>query len=116
MRTVISHALILGAAALGAFGQPAVSQELKRPSEAAKNDVAKRPAAHLVTEFWTCDYAATAHGLLDREEMTQCVLVSQQLKLAKFDGDLLAMLSWWRENKRHQHEALVAKFGTAAQR
>lgn len=117
MRTFILQALILGAAAaLAAFGQQAIPQELKRPPEAAQNAVAKRSLDHLVNEFWACDYAATAHGLLDKDAMVLCARVSQQLKFAKFDGDLAAMLSWWRENKGHEHEALAAKYGAAGQR
>jgi hypothetical protein len=117
MRTVILQALILGAAAaLAAFGQQAIPQELKRPPEAAQNAIAKRPLDHLVKQFWACDYAATAHGILDKDAMMLCAMVSQQLKLAKFDGDLVAMLSWWRENKGHEHEALAARYAAVGQR
>jgi hypothetical protein len=117
MRTVISHVLILAAAGVLAMsGQQAISQHLTHLNAPGPNAVVKRPLDLLVKEFWACDYAATAHGILDKEAMMLCTMVSQQVKLAKFDGDFAAMLNWWRENKDPEHKALAAKLGALAQR
>jgi hypothetical protein len=39
---------------------------------------------------------------------------SRALKARKFDGDLDALLTWWRQNKVREYEALAAESRAAA--
>lgn len=56
--------------------------------------------------FWMCDYAATA-GTLQDNEIEMCGVVTEQLRLSKFEGDFEKLLTWWRLNKETEHQALL---------
>jgi hypothetical protein len=68
--------------------------------------VAHRPLAVLEHVFWVCDHAATTLGVLDPDTAASCAAATREFRFKKFNGDLDAMLSWWRRNKAHQHQLL----------
>ena len=73
-----------------------------------KSKEAARGAVELEQLFWMCDYAATA-GTLQENEIEMCGAATEQVKVARFDGDYDKLLAWWRVNKEAEHQAL---FGT----
>ena len=53
--------------------------------------------------FLMCDHTA-AVGMLDAHETELCPVVSEQLRLAKFDGDLDRLLAWsYRQREAELH-------------
>jgi len=56
--------------------------------------------------FWMCDYTATAGSMQDNE-IEMCGVVTEHMRLAKFDGDSEKLLAWWRLNKETEHQALA---------
>ena len=62
--------------------------------------------ADLEKAFWICDHAATNHGV-DGGTGVACGVITQSLKVRKFNGDFDLMLTWWRKNKAAEHQALT---------
>ena len=56
--------------------------------------------------FWLCDYVATTRGV-DSAPVHVCVAATEDLKNAKFGGDFMALLDWWRGNKPEEHARLA---------
>jgi hypothetical protein len=56
--------------------------------------------------FWVCDYVATTRGV-DAAPVDACSAATEELKNVKFEGDFMALLSWWRDNKPEQHARLA---------
>ena len=61
--------------------------------------------AQLEQAFWICDHAATK-GMIDSGSAVICGGVTDALKNRKFRGDFDRMVTWWRQNKPAQHNAL----------
>jgi hypothetical protein len=98
--------VVLAAAALGWSCLSAAAQELPRAPRAVEPIAPGHTLAHLEKHFWECDHAATVHGLTDAGTGMMCGVVTEELKLRKFNADFNAMLSWWRQNKVAEHGAL----------
>lgn len=64
------------------------------------------PPADLEKAFWICDHAATKHGV-DGATAIACGVITEDLKVKKFNGDFDSMLAWWRQNKAAEHQALT---------
>ncbi|MGH8858401.1 MAG: hypothetical protein ACREXG_10335 [Polaromonas sp.] len=52
--------------------------------------------------FWNCDYIS-AHKLLSATEMGECLMVYENLKADKFNGDSQEFVKWWQANKPTEH-------------
>ena len=61
--------------------------------------------AELEATFWTCDYAATVHGV-DRDTAVLCQTAMDELKKKRFGGSFERLLEWWSANKAEQYAAL----------
>jgi hypothetical protein len=98
-------ALMMVGAALSWFSIGASAQERTNstPSIAA---VAFVGSADLEKAFWICDHAATNHGV-DGGMGIACGVITEDLKVRKFNGDFNLMLAWWRQNKAAEHQALA---------
>lgn len=115
------HASALGKAALGAavamalgfFALGTLAQEgtIASPSVAAP----ELSAAELERAFWICDHAATTRPV-DAGAAVVCTMVTEQLKERKFNGDFDALVTWWRQNKPAEHQALEADDAASAAR
>jgi len=99
-------ALMMVCAALSWFSIGASAQERTNlpPSIAA---VASVGSADLEKAFWICDHAATNHGV-DGGTGIACGVITEDLKMKKFNGNFDLMLTWWRQNKAAEHQALAA--------
>lgn len=97
-------AMVAGALfATTAAGEPLIDKhDFINPQKASD----ERATIELEKFFWMCDYSAST-GTLDAHEIGVCAAVTEQLRLAKFDGDFDKWLAWWRLNKETQHQALV---------
>jgi hypothetical protein len=98
--------MALAAAALGWSCLSAAAQELPRDPRAVEIVAPNLTLADLEKVFWECDHAATVHGLTDVGTGMMCGVVTEELRLRKFNADFNAMLSWWRQNKVAEHGAL----------
>ena len=76
----------------------------------AQAQVEQEPIVHRVAEverlFWLCDYVATTRGV-DLTPVDVCGAATEELKNAKFGGDFMALLEWWRGNKPEEHARLA---------
>ena len=81
-----------------------------RRSALPQSQVEQEPIAHRVAEverlFWLCDYVATTRGV-DSTPVDVCSAATEELKNAKFGGDFMALLEWWRGNKPEEHARLA---------
>ncbi len=91
----------LGLCSIGASAQSTAK------SPAAVEVHARANAADLEKAFWICDHAATNHGV-DGGMAIACGVITEDLKMKKFNGDFDLMLAWWRQNKAAEHQALAA--------
>jgi hypothetical protein len=98
--------MALAAAALAWPSPSAAAQELPLIAEAVEIDALSPTLAELERVFWECDHAATVYGLIDFGTGMMCGVVTEELRLKKFNADFNAMLSWWRQHKAAEHEAL----------
>jgi hypothetical protein len=76
------------------------------PAYAAESQAEHEPVSLSLAEverlFWLCDYVATTRGV-DSAPVDVCSAATESLKNAKFGGDFLALLTWWRSNKPEAH-------------
>jgi hypothetical protein len=82
-----------------------MAQEYPAPSEAERVAVPLQ-LAEVERLFWSCDYVATTRGV-DSAPVDLCSAATEELKNAKFGGDILALLDWWRGNKPLEHARLA---------
>ena len=101
-----SAGMELAAAVLGWFCLSAAAQDLTGAPRALELAAPGRPLPDLEKAFWECDHTATVHGLTDVGTGMLCGVVTEELKLRKFNADFSAMLSWWQQNKIAEHGAL----------
>ena len=66
--------------------------------------------ARLEDLFWTCDARSTQEWL-PVDEGALCAMAHDEFKRRRFDGDLDALLAWWRAHKAEEH----ARRGVGAQ-
>jgi hypothetical protein len=55
--------------------------------------------------FWVCDYAGT-RGMVDPSQGAVCIVITDELKRVKFDGDFDRLVAWWKVNKMARHQEL----------
>jgi hypothetical protein len=83
----------------------------------AASTVSHAPGAVQVAEverlFWLCDYVATTRGV-DSAPVDLCSAATEALKNAKFGGDFMALLGWWRGNKPEAHARLAGAEATGS--
>jgi hypothetical protein len=96
----------VAAAALGLSCLVAAAQDPPRAARAVEIVAPNLRLADLEKVFWECDHAATVHGLTDVGTGMMCGVVTEELRLRRFNADFNAMLSWWRQNKVAEHGAL----------
>ncbi len=89
-----------------------MAQEYPAPSEAEHAPVALQ-LAEVERLFWSCDYVATTRGV-DSAPVDVCSAATEELKNAKFGGDFMALLEWWRGNKPREHARLARLTGESA--
>jgi hypothetical protein len=94
------------AGALG-LASLACAEERMDSLQFAKAAVARRTPAELERTFWRCDHAATTRWV-GAGEGAECVAIYEELKRMKFGGDFPALLRWWEENKKAEHQAIAA--------
>jgi hypothetical protein len=110
-------ATLLLAAALNGLSMGASAQEPSSAWPAAHaRAIAGRSLADLEQAFWACDHAATVFGIIDFSTATACGVVTEDLRLRRFNGDFHAMLTWWKQNKSAQHRALDDAYRAASHR
>ena len=105
--TVQAAATLLLALALGSASADNPAQTRPRATASLKASAPEQPAVDLERAFWVCDHAASTRGV-DRVTGIACGIVTENLKLMKFNGDFDAMLAWWRQRKIAEHQALEA--------
>jgi hypothetical protein len=84
----------------------AIAQEGPAPS-AADREPAAMQLAEVERLFWLCDYVATTRGV-DAAPVDLCGAATEALKIAKFGGDFMSLLEWWRGNKPEAHARLAS--------
>lgn len=94
------------AGALG-LGSLACADERTDSLQLASAVEARRTPADLERTFWRCDHAATTRWV-GAGEGAECVAIYEELKRMKFGGDFPALLRWWEQNKKAEHQALAA--------
>ena len=97
-----------------------VSQSPRRPARSWRRNTRPHPRrntqpvalqlAEVERLFWSCDYVATTRGV-DSAPVDVCSAATEELKNAKFGGDFMALLEWWRGNKPLEHARLARLTG-----
>ncbi len=99
-------ALSVVGAAIGLFSIGASAQGTAK-SAAPAEVLARANPADLEKAFWICDHAATNHGVGGGMAIA-CGVITEDLKMKKFNGDFDRMVAWWRQNKAAEHQVLAA--------
>ena len=81
------------------------AQEHSAPSQVEQEPIALQ-LAEVERLFWLCDYVATTRGV-DSTPVDVCSAATEDLKKARFGGDFMALLEWWRGNKPEEHARLA---------
>jgi hypothetical protein len=104
------------AAWMASFAIVMAACNVMAPAYAAQSEAEHEPVSLTLAEverlFWLCDYVATTRGV-DLAPVDLCSAATEELKNAKFGGDFLALLTWWRSNKLEAHGS-IAKAAEAA--
>ena len=64
--------------------------------------------AALEARFWRCDFEAT-QSMVDQATAADCSQATEELRMAKFNGDFNAMLDWWRQHRSVAHRAVQSR-------
>jgi hypothetical protein len=68
--------------------------------------------AALESAFWNCDVLATRE-MLPLSVGIDCVMLTDELKRRRFDGDFSRLLAWWQQHKAAEHAARGAEVDSA---
>jgi hypothetical protein len=99
--------LVLAFGAVLAFsGTPASAQGHEGEAHRAPTAAAHHELTDLEQAFWVCDHAATVHGVMDVGTAAACATITRDFRMKRFNGDFIALLSWWQRHKTHQHRLL----------
>lgn len=86
--------------------EPEAREPVMQQSEPGANEALSISGpVDLEQAFWLCDYIATRQTI-DMRTVEVCSGITEALKMAKFNGDFDAMLTWWQRNKATEHAAL----------
>jgi hypothetical protein len=91
--------------ALACPAMDASAQQQRPARHAPEVTAAHGSIAELERAFWICDYMGTNY-VVDPDSAARCVVVTDALKMSKFNGDFDALVAWWKVHKPAEHTAI----------